>query len=117
MDCLNANSISTFGGNPVAAAAANATLDYVLEHDLQKQAAVVGRLLLDGLRDAVGDLPGVADVRGKGLMIGVELAGRAPASPTRPRRRPCWRRPASGAADRQGRPATATACGWRRRSR
>ena len=74
MDCLDANSISTFGGNPVAAAAANATVDYVLEHDLQKQAAVVGRLLLDGLREAIGDLPGVADVRGKGLMIGIELA-------------------------------------------
>jgi 4-aminobutyrate aminotransferase len=74
MDCLEANSISTFGGNPIAAAAANATVDYVLEHDLQKQAAVVGRLLLDGLREAIGDLPGVAEVRGKGLMIGIELA-------------------------------------------
>jgi 4-aminobutyrate aminotransferase len=73
MDCLQANSISTFGGNPIATAAANATLDYLLEHDLQKQAAVTGRLLLDGLRDAVTGLPGVADVRGKGLMIGVEL--------------------------------------------
>jgi 4-aminobutyrate aminotransferase len=74
MDCLQANSISTFGGNPLATAAANATLDYLLEHDLQKQAAVTGRLLLDGLRETVGDLPGVAEVRGKGLMIGVELA-------------------------------------------
>jgi 4-aminobutyrate aminotransferase len=73
MDCLQANSISTFGGNPLATAAANATLDYLLEHDLQKQAAVTGRLLLDGLRETVGDLPGVAEVRGKGLMIGVEL--------------------------------------------
>jgi 4-aminobutyrate aminotransferase len=73
MDCLGANSISTFGGNPLATAAANATLDYVLEHDLQKQAAVVGRLLLDGLRESVGDLPAVAEVRGKGLMIGIEF--------------------------------------------
>ncbi|MBA2739256.1 MAG: aminotransferase class III-fold pyridoxal phosphate-dependent enzyme [Nocardioidaceae bacterium] len=73
MDCLGANSISTFGGNPVATAAANATLDYVLEHDLQKQAAVVGRLLLDGLRDSLGDVPAVAEVRGKGLMIGIEM--------------------------------------------
>ncbi len=46
----------------------------MLEHDLQQQAAVVGRLLLDGLREAFGDLPGVLEVRGKGLMIGVELA-------------------------------------------
>ena len=73
MDCLGANSISTFGGNPLATAAANATLDYVLEHDLQKQAAVLGRLLLDGLRESVGDLPAVAEVRGKGLMIGIEF--------------------------------------------
>lgn len=73
MDCLEANSISTFGGNPLSTAAANATLDYVLEHDLQKQAALVGRLLLDGLRESVGDLPTVVDVRGKGLMIAVEL--------------------------------------------
>ncbi|MDQ3324453.1 MAG: aminotransferase class III-fold pyridoxal phosphate-dependent enzyme [Actinomycetota bacterium] len=73
MDCLGANSISTFGGNPLATAAANATLDYVLDHDLQKQAAVVGRLLLDGLRDALGELPAVAEVRGRGLMIGIEL--------------------------------------------
>ena len=76
MDCLGANSISTFGGNPLATAAANATLDYVLDHDLQKQAAGTGRLLLDGLRDAVGDVRGVLDVRGKGLMIAIEL-GRA----------------------------------------
>ena len=74
MDCLTANSISTFGGNPISAAAANATLDYVLDHDLQQQAAVVGRLLLDGLQEALGDLPGVLEVRGKGLMIGIELA-------------------------------------------
>jgi len=34
---------------------------------------VVGRLLLDGLRESVGDLPAVAEVRGKGLMIGIEF--------------------------------------------
>ncbi len=75
MDCITANSISTFGGNPLSTAAANATLDYVLEHDLQGNARALGRLLLDGLREATSNVPAVAEVRGKGLMIGVELVG------------------------------------------
>ncbi|PXY27634.1 aspartate aminotransferase family protein [Prauserella muralis] len=73
MDCLRANSISTFGGNPVATAGAKATLDYLLDNDLQGNAAKLGEHLLSGLRD-IGDAHGVVgDVRGKGLMIGVEL--------------------------------------------
>jgi 4-aminobutyrate aminotransferase len=73
MNCLTANSIATFGGNPVSTAAANATLDYVLSHDLQAQAAKVGSLLLDGLRDLPEHNPSVGDVRGRGLMIGIEM--------------------------------------------
>jgi 4-aminobutyrate aminotransferase len=73
MDCLAANSISTFGGNPLVTAAANATLDYVLSHDLQANAAKVGGLLFDGIRDLQEKHPFIGDVRGKGLMIGVEL--------------------------------------------
>jgi 4-aminobutyrate aminotransferase len=73
MNCLTANSIATFGGNPVSTAAANATLDYVLSHDLQAQAAKVGTLLLDGLRDLPEHNPSVGDVRGRGLMIGIEM--------------------------------------------
>ncbi|RZS89608.1 4-aminobutyrate aminotransferase [Motilibacter rhizosphaerae] len=75
MDCLQANSISTFGGNPVATAAANAVLDYVLSHDLQASAAKLGTRLLDGLREAAARLPFVGEVRGKGLMVGIELVG------------------------------------------
>ncbi|MGH3358180.1 MAG: aspartate aminotransferase family protein, partial [Nocardioidaceae bacterium] len=75
MDCLQANSISTFGGNPLSTAAANATLDYVLEHDLQANAARVGAVLMDGLREACADLPQIGEVRGRGLMIGLELVG------------------------------------------
>jgi len=75
MDCLGANSISTFGGNPLSAAAANATLDYVLDNDLQRHCATVGKLLMDGLQTACADLPMVAEVRGRGLMIGLELVG------------------------------------------
>ncbi|GAA1349973.1 aspartate aminotransferase family protein [Saccharothrix algeriensis] len=75
MDCLTANSISTFGGNPVSTAGALATLDYLLDNDLQANAAKMGERLLDGLRALARDRPAVGDVRGKGLMVGVELVG------------------------------------------
>jgi 4-aminobutyrate aminotransferase len=73
MDNLPANSISTFGGNPLATAAATATIDYVLEHDLQANALKVGNQLLRGLRDLGEDIDAVGDVRGKGLMAAIEL--------------------------------------------
>jgi 4-aminobutyrate aminotransferase len=73
MDCLTANSISTFGGNPLVTAGAAAALDYVLGHDLQANAAKQGERLLSGLRELQRRLPVIGDVRGKGLMIGVEL--------------------------------------------
>jgi 4-aminobutyrate aminotransferase len=73
MDCLTANSLSTFGGNPLATAGASATLDYLLDHDLQANAAKLGARLLDGLRSIAAEHPVVADVRGKGLMVGFEL--------------------------------------------
>ena len=68
-----ATSFSTFGGNPVSTAAGNAVLDYVLEHDLRGNARRVGAVLLDGLRAALVESPIVAEVRGKGLMLGVEF--------------------------------------------
>ncbi|GAB2750191.1 aspartate aminotransferase family protein [Salinifilum aidingensis] len=73
MDGLSANSISTFGGNPVATAAAKATVDYIVEHDLQSRADKLGAQLLDGLREAAAAHPVIGEVRGKGLMAGVEL--------------------------------------------
>jgi 4-aminobutyrate aminotransferase len=84
MDCLNANSISTFGGNPISTAGAKATLDYLLDNDLQGNAAKQGDKLLSGLRDIAGRYDVVGDVRGKGLMIGVELVepgGKEPSPP------------------------------------
>ncbi|SCF16655.1 4-aminobutyrate aminotransferase [Micromonospora viridifaciens] len=75
MDCLGANSISTFGGNPLATTGALASLNYLLEHDLQANAAQLGAHLLDGLRAVAAAYPVVGDVRGKGLMIGLELVG------------------------------------------
>ena len=80
MDSLTANSISTFGGNPLATRGAKAVLDYVLDHDLQANALKVGTQLLEGLAALVDRHAGVGEVRGKGLMIGVELvaADRSP---------------------------------------
>ncbi len=75
MDCLGANSISTFGGNPVSTTAAMAVLDYVLSHDLQANAAKLGTRLINGLQDLAARCPLIGEVRGKGLMVGVELVG------------------------------------------
>ncbi|MFD9318742.1 aspartate aminotransferase family protein [Streptomyces sp. NPDC060053] len=73
MNCLDANSISTFGGTQVTMAAGLANLSYLLEHDLQGNARRVGGLLIERLRAVVAQDPGVREVRGRGLMIGVEL--------------------------------------------
>ncbi len=73
MDCLAANSISTFGGNPLATAGALANLNYVLEHDLQTNAYKVGQFLKDGLHRLADEVPNIGEVRGKGLMLGVEF--------------------------------------------
>jgi 4-aminobutyrate aminotransferase len=73
MESLTANSISTFGGNHLSSIGALATLDYLLEHDLQSNALKQGNRLMTALRDATADSEVVAEVRGKGLMIGIEL--------------------------------------------
>lgn len=73
IDAVPANSISTFGGNPLSTRAALANLDYLLDHDLQANALSVGGLLMDGLLPLTERSPIVGDVRGKGLMIGVEF--------------------------------------------
>jgi 4-aminobutyrate aminotransferase len=63
---------STFGGNPVACAAANATIK-LLKDSLVGNAATVGAHLMEGLRALQGRHELIGDVRGKGLMIGIEL--------------------------------------------
>ena len=84
LDGIRGNGISTFGGNPIATAAANATLDYVLSHDLQRNAAVTGELIISGLREAAGPLPIVGEVRGKGLMFAVDLVDPVTRKPSPP---------------------------------
>jgi acetylornithine aminotransferase len=64
---------STFGGNPLACTAALATLEAVEEQNLCRQAAEIGALIRDGLSKQLAGTAGVVQVRGAGLMIGVEL--------------------------------------------
>ncbi|MFJ9082114.1 aspartate aminotransferase family protein [Streptomyces sp. NPDC102384] len=78
MNCLDANSISTFGGSPITMAAGLANLSYLLEHDLQGNARRVGGLLIERLRAIAASAPGVREVRGRGLMIGIELESPGP---------------------------------------
>ena len=76
MDCLQANSISTFGGNPLAMAGAKANIQYLLDEDLQENAHKVGNQLRSAIEGLGEDHEIIGDVRGKGLMIGVELVER-----------------------------------------
>lgn len=62
----------TYGGNAVSCAAALATLDVVEEEGLVERAGEMGEHLLDGL-SALAEHPSIGDVRGKGLMVGVEF--------------------------------------------
>ncbi len=64
---------STFGGNPLACAAGLTTLSVIEDDGLMDNAIAVGEAIRDGLRKALEGVPGLVDVRGRGLMIGVEL--------------------------------------------
>jgi len=64
---------STFGGNPLACAAALATLDAIEEEKLIDNARVRGEDIRSGLRQALAGVRGVVDIRGEGMMIGIEL--------------------------------------------
>ncbi|MCY3577325.1 MAG: acetylornithine transaminase [bacterium] len=67
---------TTFGGQPLAASAAKATLEVMQKLDLPARAAAAG----ETMRAAVEALDGVASVRGRGLLLGVELADERPAA-------------------------------------
>jgi len=88
---------STFGGNPVSCAAALATIE-LLESELMENAASRGAYLMKGLEDLQRRTECIGDVRGKGLMIGVELVK------DRERREPApeWRNRVIGKAFEKG---------------
>ncbi|WP_114649648.1 aspartate aminotransferase family protein [Pseudothauera hydrothermalis] len=64
---------STFGGNPLACRAALTTLEVIESDGLMANAAQLGEAIRAGLREALAGVGGVVDIRGRGLMIGVEL--------------------------------------------
>ena len=85
---------STFGGNPLAAAVGEAALALLLRDKLSEKARVRGDELIDKLRAI--DHPAIAEVRGKGLLIGVEI------EPSFASARPCLRRAARARRAEQG---------------
>ncbi len=64
---------STFGGNPLACAAALETLATIEDDGLMVNAEKIGESIKTGLREALAGCVGVVDIRGRGLMIGIEL--------------------------------------------
>jgi alanine-glyoxylate transaminase / (R)-3-amino-2-methylpropionate-pyruvate transaminase len=73
-DAWKAGNISTFGGNPISTAAANATIDVIVDEKLTENAATLGKLLRESLEALKRKYPKtIGDVRGKGLMQALEL--------------------------------------------
>jgi 4-aminobutyrate aminotransferase-like enzyme len=73
-DSWKGGNISTFGGNPITATAANATIDTIVEHNLVANAETLGKVLREGLLALQKKYPrAIGDVRGKGLMQAMEL--------------------------------------------
>jgi 4-aminobutyrate aminotransferase len=64
---------STYGGNPLSCAAAIATLDVIRDEELLEQAAKIGDSLMNGVRDIQTRREAIREVRGVGLMIGIDL--------------------------------------------
>jgi acetylornithine aminotransferase len=64
---------STFGGNPLSASAALAVLRTIDQEQLVERAAQLGKLMLAQFGQRLGELDGVISIRGRGLMLGIEL--------------------------------------------
>jgi acetylornithine aminotransferase len=65
---------STFGGTPLAMAAVQATVETIIDDKLPERAAEMGDYLFQSLQKQLADIPFVQDIRGKGLMVGIECA-------------------------------------------
>jgi 4-aminobutyrate aminotransferase/(S)-3-amino-2-methylpropionate transaminase len=74
MDAVHAGGLGgTYGGNPIACAAALAAMDVLVEDDLAGRATELGRQMTDRLRTLAAGHPQIGDVRGRGAMVAVEL--------------------------------------------
>ena len=69
---------TTFGGNPLASAAALAVCETIENDNLIERAAQLGTQLLEGFKAALADTAGIQEIRGKGLMLGIELDNDCP---------------------------------------
>ena len=69
---------TTFGGNPLAMRAGLTTIEVMEEDGLLENAAAMGQLIMDSMRHELAGVDGVVEVRGSGLMIGIELARPCP---------------------------------------
>jgi acetylornithine aminotransferase len=64
---------STFGGNPLMCATASTVIDTIKKDDLISNARKLGKYIVNGFKEKLSDIRGVREVRGLGLMIGIEL--------------------------------------------
>ncbi|MCP5161580.1 MAG: aspartate aminotransferase family protein [Hahellaceae bacterium] len=69
---------STYGGNPLACAAALAVIKTITEQNLCDNARIMGQRIIDGLKSAFDGAQYIADIRGQGLMIGIEMLDTCP---------------------------------------
>lgn len=69
---------STFGGNPLGCAAALATIEEITSNDLCSRAKILGDRIIQLLKDELLDANYISDIRGKGLMIGIEMTSPCP---------------------------------------
>ncbi|MGW7544700.1 aspartate aminotransferase family protein [Streptomyces sp. NPDC054770] len=73
IDSVTAKSMSTFGGNPIAMAAGLATVNVLLSQDLQANAEKVGEIIRSGLDELSAGHPQIGEVRGRGLLLAIEI--------------------------------------------
>jgi acetylornithine aminotransferase len=68
---------STFGGNPLASTAGLATIEEIVDRNIVKNAAAMGQYMIEQLEDFQSKNPIIKQIRGKGLLIGMEVEGPA----------------------------------------